>query len=315
LCSHFVSFIVIFRARDYNKVEDDRDQETTSNRVTDRTQIHRILAEVGLNPSDYIFSPLPEENPSREPTPNQPSAFSTYPSEQTRGSQQSLKLQSQSLFTSGRPLSYVQQPPPPPPPSQPSTTQPPPPSNSNPPPPSSQAPIKQQQGPPPPSQPGPLFFLNQPASNTQKTTSQSPPDMNQHSFSPRRSPPPPPTHITSNPQESSLSAEHYLRQINSHHNPPVKVVKPSTQNVVYKKEIRIRYLQPPTPPPPAPIIIREKHIPPNPPETVSINLFLSIHSFVFYSQPLLIRERKPEARTPPPLTIRERPPSPPAPLE
>ena len=268
---NFCSFIVIFRARNYNKVADDRDQETSTSRVTDRTQLHRILTEVGLNPSDYIFSPLPEDSLSGGTPSNHTSAFSTYPSQQKQqDGQLPLKPQSQSLFTSGRPLSYAQQPPPPPP-SQTSRSQPPP-SNSNPPPSSSQAPIRQQQDPPPSSQQGssvPPFFLNlnQSAPNTQKTTSQPPPDMSQHAFSPRRSPPPPPTH-------SNLSAEHYLRQINSHDTPPVKVVKPSTQNVVYKKEIRIRYLQPPTPPPPAPIIIREKHIPPHPPETVNINSFV-----------------------------------------
>ncbi|CAF1289141.1 unnamed protein product, partial [Didymodactylos carnosus] len=102
-----------------------------------------------------------------------------------------------------------------------------------------------------------------------------------------------------NPQAmDTTSADHYLQQIGSHDNPPVRVVKPNTQNLVYRKEIRIRYLQPPTPPPPAPIIIREKQAPPHPPQS-----------------PLLIRERKSEAHTPPPLTIRERPPTPPAPLE
>lgn len=88
---------------------------------------------------------------------------------------------------------------------------------------------------------------------------------------PRRTPPPPPTSLPpldSYVDESKLSAEDYLRQIQSQENPPVKVVKPNPQNVVYRKEIRIRYLQPPTPPPPAPIIIREKHIAPNPPESV-----------------------------------------------
>jgi hypothetical protein len=103
--------------------------------------------------------------------------------------------------------------------------------------------------------------------------------MNPYNPSPRRTPPPPPTHFASHHHDSSLSAEHYLRQINSSDNPPVKVVKPSTQNVVYRKEIRIRYLQPPTPPPPAPIIIREKHVPPRPPESVRIDLLLSsLHS-------------------------------------
>lgn len=93
---------------------------------------------------------------------------------------------------------------------------------------------------------------------------------------PRRTPPPPPSpppspsfpQYDSNTEGPKLSAEHYLRQMESQDNPPVKVVKPNSQNLVYRKEIRIRYLQPPTPPPPAPIIIREKYIPPDPPESV-----------------------------------------------
>ena len=92
----------------------------------------------------------------------------------------------------------------------------------------------------------------------------------------RRTPPPLPSHCL----ETSGSAEHYLRQINSCENPPIKVVKPSTQKVCYKKEIRIRYLQPPTPPPPAPIIIREKRIPPKPPQSV-------INSFCFHQMSLI----------------------------
>jgi hypothetical protein len=37
---------------------------------------------------------------------------------------------------------------------------------------------------------------------------------------------------------------------------PIHIVKPSSENIVYKQEVSIRYLQPPTPQPPAPIIIR-----------------------------------------------------------
>jgi hypothetical protein len=139
-------------------------------------------------------------------------------------------------------------------------------------PPPSQPPPSQ----PPPSQSGPSMLqslFNRPAPNAQNTTSQPPPNTNQQSLSPQRSPPPPPPHISSHPQDSTLSAQQYLHQINSRDNPPVRVVKPNTQNVVYRKEIRIRYLQPPTPPPPAPIIIREKHMPLHPPQSVCFDLF------------------------------------------
>lgn len=99
-------------------------------------------------------------------------------------------------------------------------------------------------------------------------------------MSQRRTPPPPPlsssvAYFDSETNDSNRSAEDYLRQINSQETPPVKVVKPNSQDVVYRKEIRIRYLQPPTPPPPAPIIIREKHVPPNPPESVGRNQLIS----------------------------------------
>lgn len=119
---------------------------------------------------------------------------------------------------------------------------------------------------------------------------------------PRRTPPPPPTSVPavdSYVDESKLSAEDYLRQIQSQENPPVKVVKPNSQNVVYRKEIRIRYLQPPTPPPPAPIIIREKHIPPNPPESVGkkpnhLDVFVSSS---FLSSFLAITHSRKKTRT------------------
>ncbi|CAF3874573.1 unnamed protein product [Rotaria magnacalcarata] len=264
--------------RNYNIVEANSDSEASSNRVQDRTQLHRILSEVGLNPGDYTFSPSQRGNQPQEQPSNHPSAFSSYPAQQQQTKNNKYLLQSQSFSSSGQSIAFAQQPPPP-------LTQPP---ASQPPP------------PPPSSQPLQALssLFNRDISNTQNTNSQLPQDMSQHILSPRRTPPEPPHSFVSHHNESNLSAEHYLREINCADNPPVKVVKPNTQNVVYRKEIRIRYLQPPTPPPPAPIIIREKRIPPIPPQS-----------------PLLIRERKPEARTPPPLTIRERPPTPPAPLE
>ncbi|CAF4034010.1 unnamed protein product [Rotaria sp. Silwood2] len=153
----------------------------------------------------------------------------------------------------------------------------------------------------------PLAYVQQPPPpppviNRQRSKPQSPNDMAQQGSSSRRTPPPPPSlsypPLNTSTHDSNLNAEYYFNKINSIDNPPVKVIKPNAENLVYRKEIRIRYLQPPTPPPPAPIIIREKQLPPKPPES-----------------PLLIRERKPEPVTPPPLTIRERPPTPPPPLE
>ncbi|CAF0885972.1 unnamed protein product [Rotaria sordida] len=283
--------------RDYNKVKDNTDREVTPTCVKDPIQIHRILSEVGLNSSGFILSPTSENNPLQETISNHTSAFSSYPSQQTQNNQHPLQPQSQTLLSTGRPPAYVQQPPPPPPTLRSLTNQ----SSSAA---NEQVPStsnKQQLGPPPPSssQPSQILpsFFNRGTTNTQNLTSQLPDDMPHHAFSPRRLPPSP-LDCDSNHHDSNLSVEHYLREINCQDIPPVKVVKPNKQNIVYRKEIRIRYLQPPTPPPPAPIIIREKRIPPAPPES-----------------PLLIRERKPEACTPPPLTVRERPPTPPPPLE
>jgi hypothetical protein len=46
---------------------------------------------------------------------------------------------------------------------------------------------------------------------------------------------------------------------NPNTNPQV-IYKPNNQEVVYKQNIMVRWLQPPTPPPPAPIIIRGKFL-------------------------------------------------------
>jgi hypothetical protein len=197
-----------------------RSQDNNNNIITDsdRKKIHQILCEFGLDPSDYIFSLSEEQTSDHFP------AFSKHSPQK-----KSSNSRPQSLITSGRPLTYVQQPPPPPP------------------------------------------VINRQASKTK--------DMSQGQYSSRRAPPPPPSsapHYDSNTNDSDLSAEQYLRQIDTFDNPPVKVLKPNTENLVYRKDIRIRYLQPPTPPPPAPIIIRERQLPPNPPESVRIK-FLPMH--------------------------------------
>ena len=350
------------------------DSASNSGREKDRSQIQRILHQVGLNPGDYVFSPTPGDQSPPTFTPHHPSAFSSYsPRESVSSHSNTLQPQSKSLINTSRSSTYVQQPAPPTPqqqssggPPPPTTNQPPPssqlPSFLNfaspsqgqnppppPPPPTSQAPSflnyppssqgqnqpppppppltsqppsflnypppSQGQNPPPPptsqppsfpnyppssqgqNQPPPSLisqapsFLNYPPSSqgqNQPPPGQDRSEMFSHSFSPRRTPPPPPPHLTNHfsnhSTDSGLSAEHYLRQINSQDVPPVKVVKPSTQNVVYRKEIRIRYLQPPTPAPPAPIIIREKHEPQAPPQSVNFLLFsifilLSDHLF------------------------------------
>jgi hypothetical protein len=62
-------------------------------------------------------------------------------------------------------------------------------------------------------------------------------------------PPSPPIFGLSNPGLShSLSVGNAL--------PPQVIYKPNNQEINYKQNIFIRWLKPPTPPPPAPIIIR-----------------------------------------------------------
>jgi hypothetical protein len=82
--------------------------------------------------------------------------------------------------------------------------------------------------------------------------------------------------------------------INEDQNPEV-VRKRTDQVLQYEHEIAVRYLRPPTPPPPGEIHINlEKNIPTAP------------------APPLVIRQQPPRPETPTPLVIREAPPKPPS---
>lgn len=75
---------------------------------------------------------------------------------------------------------------------------------------------------------------------------------------------------------------------------PEVIVKQTNHILNYQQEIAVRYLRPPTPPPPGEIIIRQernKVLPPAP--------------------PLVLRQQPPRPHTPAPLVIREAPPKPP----
>jgi hypothetical protein len=80
--------------------------------------------------------------------------------------------------------------------------------------------------------------------------------------------------------------------INDDPNPEI-IRKRTNQQIVYHQEVAIRYLRPPTPPPPGEILIQQVGIslPPAP--------------------PLVIRQQPPKPVTPPPLVVREAPPPPP----
>ena len=71
-------------------------------------------------------------------------------------------------------------------------------------------------------------------------------------------------------------------------NEPLRVVKPADQNIHYKQQVNVRFLEPPPGPEPAPIIIKERQAPAPPP-----------------APPVVIRQRPPTPPTPPPLIIRK----------
>lgn len=75
---------------------------------------------------------------------------------------------------------------------------------------------------------------------------------------------------------------------------PQIINKPNPDQLTYQQNVSIRYLVPPTPPPPGPLIIREI-VPPRAPSP----------------PPLVIKYQEPSPPTPPPLILREAPPPPP----
>ncbi|CAF4148192.1 unnamed protein product, partial [Rotaria sp. Silwood2] len=75
---------------------------------------------------------------------------------------------------------------------------------------------------------------------------------------------------------------------------PEHIHRPTNEHLTYHQDIAVRYLQPPSPPPPGPIIVREIRAP-APPE----------------APPLVIHQRANVPLTPPPMVIRECPPVPP----
>ena len=81
--------------------------------------------------------------------------------------------------------------------------------------------------------------------------------------------------------------------INEDSNPEV-IRKRTEQQLIYEQEVAIRYLRPPTPPPPGEIVIRQEKNIPTPP-----------------APPLVIRQQPPRPETPAPLVVREAPPRPP----
>jgi hypothetical protein len=99
---------------------------------------------------------------------------------------------------------------------------------------------------------------------------------------------------------------------------PIRILNQNDQNIVYKEQVIFRYLQPPTPPPQAPIIICEK--------TVTINFITSTHSntvrkfiklklFIWFLYIYSKSQIDPATATPRTLIVRERAPNQPPVLE
>lgn len=100
------------------------------------------------------------------------------------------------------------------------------------------------------------------------------------------------TEITHHPAQCVPTHQHHEYRINEDPN-PVRMVRHS-EPVTQRQNVRVRYLEPPALPTPAPIIIKERQLTPPPP-----------------APPIYIRQHLPAPPTPPPLVIRERPPCPP----
>ena len=79
-------------------------------------------------------------------------------------------------------------------------------------------------------------------------------------------------------------------QINEDLSPEI-IRKQTEQRLIYEQEVAVRYLRPPTPPPPGEIIIKQEKNIPTPP-----------------APPLVIRQVPPRPETPAPLVVREAPP-------
>ncbi|CAF1114019.1 unnamed protein product, partial [Didymodactylos carnosus] len=88
------------------------------------------------------------------------------------------------------------------------------------------------------------------------------------------------------------SSHSSIRNLVHSQQPPLIIRKHLPNDLVtYKQNVSVRFLKPPTPPPPGPVIIREVRPPPPRPQS-----------------PIRYRQRPPPPPTPPPLFLREAPP-------
>jgi hypothetical protein len=93
---------------------------------------------------------------------------------------------------------------------------------------------------------------------------------------------------------------------------PEVIIKPNPDQITYQQNIFVRYLVPPTPPPPGPLIIRGTNYSP-----IQKSCSFSFHFLEIIPPrapsppPLIVKYQEPSPPTPPPLILREAPPPPP----
>ena len=100
--------------------------------------------------------------------------------------------------------------------------------------------------------------------------------------------------FSNNPDETNRILERSGRDIYRDPNPRIIRRTTSTSPITHEQRVSVRFLRPPTPPEPGPLIIKQVR-PPQPPPPA----------------PLIIRENPRKAETPPPIILREKPPTPP----
>ncbi|CAF0906955.1 unnamed protein product [Adineta ricciae] len=105
-------------------------------------------------------------------------------------------------------------------------------------------------------------------------------------------------HGQQQPSPSTDALDHRVDETqltNISHDPYAQYIQRNNNNqITYEQNVFIRYLRPPTPPEPGPLIIREMYAP-----------------APFEKAPLIVHQRSLPPKTPPPIVIRERPPIPP----
>ncbi|CAF1148591.1 unnamed protein product [Didymodactylos carnosus] len=100
-------------------------------------------------------------------------------------------------------------------------------------------------------------------------------------------------------------------ELNNDPNPNI-IYKKNPNHVTYQQNIGVRYLVPPTPPPPGPIVIRGTYLRKELHHKCLIFLNLLLLEVLSPKQPtpppIILKYRDPSPKTPPPLIIREEPP-------